>query len=219
MKSVKKMEIKKEVKQKSFFGKLWYFLWKSDSIWSWIADLILLWIIIKLILFPFFGLLTGAAMPSVIIETGSMQHQANCGSAGAIRLGFDDWWENHKQTYAGYNISKDVFLDFKYHKGTDIGDIIILNGRGKDKLNVGDIIVYNAGEPKPIIHRVISVNEVNGKQVYETYGDNNCGQFSFEKSISQEQIIGKAVFRIPKVGWAKIWVVNGANFILKSLKG
>ena len=211
--------MKKEALGKKSAGrKIWEFLWNSDSIWSWIADLILLWIIIKFLLFPGLALLTAAAMPSVIIETGSMQHQANCGATGAARLGFDSWWGNHEQTYSGYNISKSVFLEFKSYKGMSIGDIIILNGRNKDKLEVGDVIVYDAGESKPIIHRIVAKHQDSSGVYYETYGDNNCGQFGFEKSVTPKQIIGKASARIPKVGMVKIWAVNGLNFILKPFR-
>jgi len=36
-------------------------------------------------------------------------------------------------------------------------------------------------------------------------GDNNNGQLSIEKEINQEQLVGKAFFRItPSLGWGKL---------------
>lgn len=204
---------KEALREKSAGRKIWDFLWNSDSIWSWLVDLIILWVIIKFVLFPLAALITASALPSVIIESGSMQHQANCGNTGAEKLGFDQWWGNHETTYSGYNISKSEFLNFKYYKGMNIGDIIFLNGRNKDELKPGDIIIYNAGEAKPIIHRIVQVYNQSGIVYYETYGDNNCGQFPFEKAVSQEQIIGKAAARVPWLGLVKIATVKFISFI------
>jgi len=204
---------KEDLRKKSAGRKIWDFLWNSDSIWSWLADLIILWIIIKCVLFPLAALISASALPSVIIETGSMQHQSVCGNAGAVRLGFDDWWGNHENTYSGYNISKSEFLGFKFSKGMNIGDIILLSGRNKDNLKPGDVIIYNAGEAKPIIHRIVQVYNQSGTIYYETYGDNNCGQFQFEKAVKQEQIIGKASARIPLLGLVKIATVKFINII------
>jgi signal peptidase len=50
------------------------------------------------------------------------------------------------------------------------GDLVILVKR--DRVNVGDIIVYSSGS-KYIIHRVVAVYEVNGYYCYVTKGDNN----------------------------------------------
>jgi hypothetical protein len=41
-----------------------------------------------------------------------------------------------------------------------------------------------------------------------TKGDNNQGQLSVEKNIINQQIVGRAVFRIPKLGWGKLIFVE-----------
>lgn len=80
------------------------------------------------------------------------------------------------------------------------GDMLFVIGDYNYKLN--DIIVYDVVERKyPIIHRIIKINE-NG--TFETKGDHNSGQLSFELNVKEEQIHGKAVFKIPVLGWVKI---------------
>ena len=73
------------------------------------------------------------------------------------------------------------------------------------KLEVGDIIVFSASQTNPIIHRIIEIKESNGVRVFSTLGDNNQGQLSFEKEISEEQLVGKATFKVaPYLGWVKL---------------
>ena len=74
---------------------------------------------------------------------------------------------------------------------------------------VGDIVVFDAstGNYKyPIIHRIIAVNPDG---TYETKGDANSGQGNFEHNVKASQIHGKAVFRIPLLGWVKVGFFEG----------
>ena len=72
-------------------------------------------------------------------------------------------------------------------------------------IKLGNIIVFNAGQQAPVIHRVVNITYANGKYFFSTEGDNNNGQLVFEKNISQDQVIGKALFRIaPYLGWVKL---------------
>jgi hypothetical protein len=48
-----------------------------------------------------------------------------------------------------------------------------------------------------------------------TKGDNNAGQLAVEKEISKEKIVGKAIFRIPKAGWAKLFFVEVGKKLLQ----
>ncbi len=72
-------------------------------------------------------------------------------------------------------------------------------------MKVGDVILFEAGQKSPVIHRIISIRQENGKYVFSTYGDNNNAQLSFENNITEDEIIGKAVCRVvPYLGWAKL---------------
>ena len=102
------------------------------------------------------------------------------------------------------------------------GDIIIVWGRFTPKL--GDIIIFKPGAssiaPRPIIHRIIDINEDG---TFQTKGDHNKEQLTTsnnfyktdETTITKEQIIGKAVIKIPYLGWIKIWFTDLINVFTK----
>lgn len=80
------------------------------------------------------------------------------------------------------------------------GDLLVV--AGYDSIKEGDVIVYDVSSARyPIIHRVIRVN-TDG--TFETKGDANPAQIPFEHNVTQQQIHGKAVFKIPLLGWVKI---------------
>jgi signal peptidase I len=185
-------------KQKTAWGKIWDFLWNSDSILSWIADLILLYILVKWIFFPTLGFFLSTSMPSLIVESESMIHQGD----------FDEWWRNYGWWYTEHNITKAEVEKWPYHNGINKGDIVVL--KGAKNLNIGDVIIFDVGQRVPIIHRVIK-----NDTAISTKGDNNQGQLSVEGSIPKKQIIGKTIARIPKLGWAKLFFVDIFRGIFK----
>ncbi len=82
----------------------------------------------------------------------------------------------------------------------DRGDMLLIMGDRTPQIS--DVIVYDvAGYNYPIIHRVIKINDDG---TYQTRGDHNSGQLAFEKSIQASQIKGKAVFKMPYLGWVKL---------------
>lgn len=181
--------------KKKMLRDIWDFLWNSDSIWSWTADLIILYVIVKFIFFPVMGLIFATPMPSLIVESESMIHQGN----------FDAWWQDYGWWYTNNNITKEEAAKWNFHNGINKGDIVILKGsrNGEYNLNIGDVIIFDAKQRLPIIHRV-AINDTT----ISTKGDNNQGQLAVEKSINQNQIIGRVIFRIPKAGWAKLIFVE-----------
>jgi signal peptidase I len=67
------------------------------------------------------------------------------------------------------------------------------------------VIIFEASSRNPIIHRIIDINEVDGERTFSTIGDNNGMQIAFEKEISSDKIIGRAVFKTaPYLGWIKL---------------
>ena len=71
--------------------------------------------------------------------------------------------------------------------------MVLKNG---EEINIGDIIVFNGKNSNPIIHRVVEKN----KEGFGTKGDNNI---VLDNGITRE-VIGKAFFRVPYLGWIKI---------------
>ncbi len=193
---------------KKIWRKLWYFLWESDSIWSWIVDIILAFVIIKFIVYPLLGLILGTHLPIVAVVSSSMEHQQS----------FDNWWQNTGDYYQNINLSKAEFQHFSLSNGFNKGDLIILKGVDCQSSEVGDIIVFQARKPDPIIHRVIKKwpNNTNNLQCYyQTKGDNYQtnpqplnNKLVNETRVSSQQVYGQALFRIPWLGWIKIVVVR-----------
>lgn len=185
---------------KKYWGKFWFLVWKDDSFKGWIFSIIFLFIFIKFIFFPTLGLITGTSLPLAIVESCSMYHNGN------ILGNFDEWWDTHSDKYSELDITKEQFKEFIFKKGFNKGDILFIIGENPKDIKVGDVIIFNAGRQNPLIHRVIKIetNE-NGEKTYETIGDNNNGQLTIEKNIKENQIVGKAVFKLaPYIGWVKL---------------
>jgi len=195
------MHLAIKMKSENFLKKFWEFL-KEDSWLSWLVSLILIILAIRFIFFPLISLITGASLPLVIVESCSMYHSSS----------FDDWWNMHQEFYAPFNISKEDFADYKFSSGLSKGDIILV--LKSSSYNKGDIIIFapnnDSSSPNPIIHRIVVKND----SIVGTKGDNNNIQLKSgdslnpsnidETAIINDRIYGKAVAKIPLLGWVKL---------------
>jgi len=212
--------------------KTWDWIWHSDSIWSWIVALIIVYAFIKLIFFPGLSLITGSSLPFAGVESSSMDHQIVKDDYGILGLcdrfyneetkertdSFDKYWEICGSWYEQRNITKEQFSKFALKDGFKKGDIIFSWGRFEPK--IGDIIIFKqnpeSNAPRPIIHRIISIDE---QGIIQTKGDHNAKQLTVsnniyktdETHITKDKIIGKAILRIPLLGWPKIWLTELIN--------
>lgn len=66
------------------------------------------------------SLVTGSALPLVVIESCSLYHQTD----------FDDWWFEKGAWYEAQGIEKEEFRKFVFNDGLNKGDIIFVWGRG-----------------------------------------------------------------------------------------
>ncbi len=200
IKDIKKEGIKK------LWKKVWFILWKDDSLKGWIFSIIFLFIFIKFIFFPILSLVTGTFLPLAIVESCSMYHEGN------ILSDYNNWWQEHETKYLKYDIEKEEFKNFIFEKGFNKGDILFIIKASPEKLKIGDVIIFSAGQKNPVIHRIIQIEYQDGKYIFSTIGDNNNGQLSFEKNIKQEQLIGKAIFKTaPYIGWGKLIFFEGTK--------
>ncbi len=165
--------------------KIWKYLQK-DTWDSWLVSLILVFIIIKFVFFPLLSLATGTSLPLVVVESCSMYHETS----------FNGWWTANSAWYDANDIAASEFKSYSMHNGLNKGDIILVWGHSN--YNKGDIIIFSAPTKYPIIHRIISESPLSTK------GDHNLGQLDVEKDIQEEVIIGKAVVKIPLLGWLKL---------------
>ncbi|MFH1770145.1 MAG: signal peptidase I [archaeon] len=192
---------------KQTWKKTWHFIWHDDSMLSWIVNVILAFVLIKFIIYPGLGLAMGTQYPVVAVVSSSMEHDEK----------FFDWWNTQEDFYLKNNITDVDFRLYPFINGFNKGDIMVLVGTKIENIEIGDVIVYQAKKPYPIIHRVISIRDTGGELYFETKGDNNKFQIRAidldEKNVSSDSYIGRAVFRIPFLGYIKIWFVNLINWI------
>jgi len=209
----------------------WNWVWNSDSFLSWVVALVFIFVFVKFIFFPALALIMGTVLPLAGVESSSMDHQivgngfdryGLCGNSYTKEdkhyIKFDEYWEECGKWYEDHDISKEQFLGFSLKNGFRKGDIIIVWGRFIPK--VGDIVIFQANSgstaPRPIIHRIVNIE--NG--IIQTKGDHNQLQLTAsnniystdETNIRDSQIIGKAMFKVPYLGWPKIWMVELLKF-------
>lgn len=187
----------------------WRFLWHDDSLLSWLLNVLLAFLFIKFLLYPGLGLILGTKFPVVAVVSSSMEHEPS---------NFDAWWAENEDFYLRHNITRFEFLTYPFRNGFNKGDIMILTGKGPDALERGEVIVYWSRKPYPIIHRYIGTNP-EGETVYlMSKGDNNADMaVSFdldERRIHPENLLGTAFFRIPYLGYVKIWAVDLLTLIV-----
>lgn len=183
---------------KEMLRKIWHFIWYDDSIWSWIVNVVLAFVLIKFIVYPGLGLILGTGFPIVAVVSSSMEHPGS----------FDDWWSQQEQFYSQFNITREQFREYPFKNGFNKGDVMVLVGKNPSEIKVGEVIVFDIGRPDPIIHRTIDARTVDGKYYFHTKGDKNPGSLNDEVNIPEERLYGKAVVRIPFLGWIKIAFVD-----------
>jgi len=101
------------------------------------------------------------------------------------------------------------------------GDMLVLQGIiSPGDVEVGDVIVYQIGEATPISHRVVYRRIEGGGVWYVTKGDanvkldNDIG-FSPALGVEPDQVIGKVVLVIPKIGYVTLYPwISGSLIIL-----
>ena len=179
------------LKLKTAIKRFWNFL-GEDSLASWIANVVLSFIVIYFVVYPGLGFVLSTSLPVVAVVSGSMEDQG---------YSFDDWWENNYKDYYSFNLSKEDFKTFRFTNGFNKGDIMVLYGTEPKDIKVGDVVVSRSlNSPNPIIHRVVKIESDN----FVIKGDNNQAADPNLVAYSQVSDTGKAVLRIPYLGWIKI---------------
>jgi len=196
--------------------KVWHFLWKEDSVSSWVVNLILAFLVIRFMVYPLLGILLGTSYPIVAVVSESMEHSLYngviCGqSFEEFQESFDHYWQTCGRWYEEKGISKEEFKQFPFQNGFNKGDVIVLRKADSTNLKIGDILVFQSVKPQPIIHRVVAVTKEQGSSFYQTKGDHNSESISGlggETKISEDRILGKGLIRIPYLGWVKLIFVE-----------
>lgn len=179
---------------KKFLKDAWHFIWEDNSLLSWIVNVAIAFLLVKFLIYPALGYMLGTGFPVVAVISSSMEHHG---------LGFNDWWEQNKGWYLQNGISKSDLESAIFTGGFNKGDIIILVGVKPEDIKKYSVVVYNSDSYKyPIIHRVTRIDGSGSELKFVTKGDNN--QITDPAPVRPEQVLGRAVFRVPLLGWIKI---------------
>ena len=195
---------------RELWGRFWHFFWEEDTLLSWIVNVIVAFVVIKWVVYPFLGLLLGTQYPVVAVVSESMEHNS---------MDFDQWWDQNNEWYMEHSISKQEFESFPFEDGFNKGDIMVVYGY--NRIDIGDVVVFWGGKKEPIIHRVVRKWNVDEQLHLQTKGDNNREPLKVYRSrsgsqvrvidetdISEKDVVGEAVLRIPWLGYIKIWFVR-----------
>ncbi|MBD3313485.1 signal peptidase I [Candidatus Woesearchaeota archaeon] len=192
---------------KELWKRFWHFFWEEDTLLSWAVNIVVAFILIKWVIYPGLGLILSTDYPIVAVVSNSMEHDG---------LDYDQWWSRSGSWYESHNISKEEFESFDFRNGFNKGDMMVL--QGVDDVEAGDVVVFWGGKKEPIIHRVVKRWVPNGQLHFMTKGDHNAKPIeSFngidETDITKDDLVGKAFFRVPYLGYIKILFVDLLRFM------
>lgn len=157
--------------------------WWGNILLGFLAAVIFYYVILSTVL--------SSNTPVVAVVSSSMEHDTS------VENDHYGWLEKN------LDYDRDYIDSWSTGRGFNVGDMPVVKGR--EKYQIGDVIVYSVeGINAPIIHRIIKIND---DKTYQTKGDNNSGQLNYEFSVKPEQIKGKVIFIIPKIGYFKV-VIN-----------
>jgi signal peptidase I len=117
-----------------------------------------------------------------------------------------------------YTALGDNSYKFPIQGGFERGDILVIQGvNSVSDISVGDVLIIDRGPGvTPLTHRVVEIWEENGEVVLRTKGDNNPISYDYfleggkivpgDYPITPNQILGKVVFVIPKLGYISLWL-------------
>jgi hypothetical protein len=128
------------------------------------------------------------------------------------KVDLDEFWDVCGDYYeTNFNITQDMFSEFRFNKGLNIGDVMILYGKKPENIEIGEVLVFKPQSEAffnnygPVIHRVVDKWEEDGEIFFRTKGDHNGESFeNFENKISEDDVFGVGVVRIPYIGYAKL---------------
>jgi len=90
----------------------------------------------------------------------------------------------------------------------EVGDLVLAVKTQPDRIRLGDIVQFYDGE-MVVIHRVVGFQQKGDQRLFITKGDANPNPDL--DPVPSDQVIGKVVFTVPKVGWVTIIIKNVLN--------
>ena len=115
-----------------------------------------------------------------------------------------------------FGIKPTVIYSRSMQPELEIGDIAIIKDLDTSKIRSGDIVQYEQEDNSLIIHRVIEIKKEENSRKFITKGDANNKADPI--AVLEPQIKGKAIFKIPMIGWFQIYVLRFFNIFTKKSK-
>lgn len=91
------------------------------------------------------------------------------------------------------------------------GDMIISKKINSENIVKGDVVTYKTNNKNLVTHRVMEIIKDGNTIFFKTKGDAN--NIADEKLVTEEDIVGKLVLRIPKVGYVGDIIRTPLGFI------
>lgn len=122
------------------------------------------------------------------------------------------------QKTSNNNLSLGGFRVFNIATGSmlpkyEVGDVLISKTISPSEIKIGDDITYLGKEEtfagKVVTHQVIDIQEENGKYIFHTKGLANTEE---DPTISQEQVIGKIIYKVRTLSYISKIVQNLYSF-------
>jgi len=100
-----------------------------------------------------------------------------------------------------------------------LGSVAFIEDVPPESVHVGDVIVFrppSTGKPRqPLMHRIISIEEVDGQRVLRTKGDANESADPWQLGLSGEG--GRLVCVVPYVGYVLWFFETRTGWVLVAL--
>lgn len=98
-----------------------------------------------------------------------------------------------------------VIISGSMGSAIDMGDVVVVDEVAPDSIEEGDVIEFTGEDGTTIVHRVHGILfENDGTILFETKGDKNDSPDI--NLVHPDEIKGKVLYRIPKIGWISITV-------------
>ena len=97
-----------------------------------------------------------------------------------------------------------------------VEDAVLIKRAAEEDIKVNDVVTYQSTDPSfygiLVTHRVINIEDVNGEKTYITKGDHN--ETIDRTPVKFNQIRGKVIMRIPKIGYIKYFLIEYYGWII-----
>lgn len=97
----------------------------------------------------------------------------------------------------------------------EVGDIVIVDEVEIKSISEGDVIQF-VRDNVTVLHRVVEISQSDTDTVFITKGDANK-EPDFDP-VASNQILGKAIYNIPKIGWIQIYVKEFFRAVISPIR-